>query len=96
MTSPTEKTVRVFIRGLVQGVNYRRWLQKEARARGICGWVRNREDGRVEALLHGEAAAVAALVHSCQRGPLAARVDKVHAEPADCAEMTDFHIESTV
>ncbi len=62
---------------MVQGVGFRACLADEARLRGISGWVRNRRDGSVEALVHGEADAVDALVAWSRRGPRAARVDRV-------------------
>ena len=93
--APTE-TVRVFIHGLVQGVNFRRWLQGAALERGISGWVRNRADGSVEALLHGDARQVEDLVRACRHGPQMARADKVHSEPAEYDGLEDFRIEHTV
>ncbi|MBI1215111.1 MAG: acylphosphatase [Alphaproteobacteria bacterium] len=90
------ETVRVFVHGFVQGVSYRRWLQGEALEREIHGWVRNRADGSVEALLHGEAHAVDDLLRACRHGPMMARVDKVHSEPAEYDGLESFRIESTV
>jgi|SRR5580698_707349 acylphosphatase len=72
--------VRVTIRGRVQGVGYRYWLEQQAR--GLEGWVRNRRDGSVEALFAGPADAVSAMIASCRRGPGSARVDAVDEEPA--------------
>jgi acylphosphatase len=69
--------VRVFISGRVQGVWYRGWTVKAATDRGLRGWVRNRRDGRVEALLIGPAGAVEAVIRDCHHGPPAARVDGV-------------------
>lgn len=74
------------IRGLVQGVGYRWSLCAEAETLGLTGWVRNRRDGSVEALIHGPAEAVAALVGWAQRGPAAARVDTVISTEHDAAE----------
>jgi acylphosphatase len=74
--------VRVTIRGRVQGVGYRYWLEQQAVARGLEGWVRNRRDGSVEALFAGPADAVSAMIASCRRGPGSARVDAVDEEPA--------------
>ncbi len=65
------------IRGRVQGVGYRAWVAGEARALGLEGWVRNRRDGSVEAVLAGPDAVVADLVMRCRRGPVAARVDAI-------------------
>lgn len=73
----------VVIRGRVQGVGYRAWLEEAALARGLQGWVRNRRDGTVEALFAGSAEAVQAILHECRRGPPAARVAEVQAVAAD-------------
>jgi acylphosphatase len=73
---------RVMIRGRVQGVGYRAWVEHQARARGLEGWVRNRTDGSVEALFSGPQDVVAAMVASCRRGPSSARVAAVVEEPA--------------
>ena len=76
-------TQRLRIRGRVQGVGYRDALCAEAQRRGVSGWVRNRTDGSVEALVQGDAERVAALIAWARRGPPAARVDEVHVEPDD-------------
>jgi acylphosphatase len=73
-------TRRLSIRGRVQGVGYRDALCDEARASGVSGWVRNRLDGSVEALLQGPAARVEALIAWARTGPPAARVDEVQVE----------------
>ncbi len=78
----TTRTVTVRIRGHVQGVWYRGWMVQEATCRGLTGWVRNRMDGSVEALLHGPVAAVDAMIAACRRGPSAARVDDIHLNQA--------------
>jgi len=75
-------TLHVRISGRVQGVGYRDAMRSEALARGISGWVRNRRDGSVEAVLQGEAAALDALLAWARRGPPAARVAEVRANPA--------------
>jgi len=75
--------LRILVEGRVQGVGYRDWLVREARRRRISGWVRNRADGAVEALVAGDAAAVAALLAACRRGPPLARVDGLHEEAAE-------------
>ena len=73
---------RLTVRGRVQGVGYRDALQEEALRRGIAGWVRNRSDGSVEALLQGPPEAVAELVAWARRGPPAARVTEVRVHAA--------------
>jgi acylphosphatase len=70
----------VTIRGRVQGVGYRAWVEDEAIARGIEGWVRNRWDGSVEATFAGPDDIVAGLVAACQHGPTSARVQSVEDE----------------
>jgi acylphosphatase len=86
MTSEA-KVVRVTIGGDVQGVGYRAWIEREARARGIRGWVRNRLHGDVEALFAGPPEAVEALCAACWRGPAQARVDRVEVAEADPAAL---------
>ena len=63
------------VHGRVQGIGYRAFVEHEALRRGIEGWVRNRRDGSVEAVLAGDADAVAAMIEACRRGPYSARVD---------------------
>jgi acylphosphatase len=77
-----ERAVAVRIEGRVQGVWYRGWAVDEAERRGLCGWVRNRSDGSVEALFIGPEALVADMVEACRRGPPAARVSNVVETPA--------------
>src|ERR1700694_4116612 len=77
-----EAICRVTIRGRVQGVGYRAWVEHQARGRGLEGWVRNRRDGSVEALFAGPASVVADMVAACRRGPSSARVDAVAEEAA--------------
>jgi acylphosphatase len=74
------------IEGRVQGVGYRDWMLREAGRLGLQGWVRNRRDGSVQALVAGEEGAVQALLIACRRGPVLARVDRIEevlAEPPD-------------
>src|SRR5229473_2055540 len=73
---------QVTMRGRVQGVGYRYWVEQQARARGLEGWVRNRRDGSVEALFAGPADVVSDVVALSRRGPSSARVDSVQEEPA--------------
>jgi len=73
---------RLRIHGRVQGVYYRGWTVETAEKLGLDGWVRNRMDGTVEALVAGPAVAVEALIAACHKGPPAARVDLVEVEEA--------------
>jgi acylphosphatase len=77
----------VTIKGRVQGVGYRAWLEYQAIASGLEGWVRNRRDGSVEAVFAGKAQAVAEMVALCRHGPPGARVEAVLNEPAKPDEL---------
>jgi acylphosphatase len=74
---------RLVISGRVQGVGYRDWTMTTARRLGLTGWVRNRTDGAVEALIVGDDTAVGEMIDACRRGPTMARVDNVDIEPVD-------------
>ncbi len=69
--------VRIVISGRVQGVWFRGWTVETATARGLRGWVRNRRDGSVEALIIGPAGTVDAMIAACREGPSMARVDTI-------------------
>jgi acylphosphatase len=80
MTAPIE-TVRLRITGQVQGVGYRLWMTRAAASLGLRGWVRNRRDSSVEALVTGPPEAVAAIAEASKEGPPGARVARVVAAP---------------
>ena len=81
-------TIRhVTIRGRVQGVGYRYWVEQQARSLGLEGWVRNRRNGSVEALFSGAADVVSDMVALSRRGPSSARVDAIQEEPANSDEL---------
>ena len=84
------KSVRVHIKGRVQGVFFRAWTMQEATKRGLAGWVRNLRNGQVEALFSGPATQVDDMFEACKRGPEMARVASItyHADPPP--EHTDF------
>ncbi|MFY9909006.1 MAG: acylphosphatase [Candidatus Sulfotelmatobacter sp.] len=96
MTS-TEKTVearRFVIRGRVQGVGFRWFVEREAHILGISGWVRNNADGTVEVLAQGIADQLSGLHSRLRQGPRAARVDSVEAsEVRPSANISSFRIE---
>jgi acylphosphatase len=75
-------TRRLSITGLVQGVWYRESMRREAQRLGVTGWVRNRADGSVEAVVQGSADAVDAIQRWAKQGPDEARVERVEATPA--------------
>jgi acylphosphatase len=81
----------VRIRGRVQGVGYRDWMQREATRLGVHGWVRNRRDGSVEALVSGDPAAVGALLTACRAGPPLGWVDTIVEDFAEPPAEPGFH-----
>jgi acylphosphatase len=74
---------RIIVSGIVQGVGYRYWTARMAQELGLCGWVRNLYDGRVEIWAEGERPQLDELVRRCERGPRAAEVDAVDREDAE-------------
>lgn len=76
-------SVRLFITGRVQGVGFRYALQQEAARRGLRGWVRNRRDGSVEALVQGDAAALESMASWARRGPPGAQVNGLSSAAAE-------------
>lgn len=87
MAAPAWRCVHLLISGRVQGVWYRGWTLEQARALNLDGWVRNRLDGAVEAVVSGPEDAVANLIEACREGPRAARVDAIEiSEDADAPE----------
>lgn len=74
-------TIRVVIEGRVQGVGFRNWMTQRAKDGGISGWVRNRTNATVEALLHGDENVVHELIQMCYHGPPLAYVQRVKEFP---------------
>lgn len=81
---------RLIISGRVQGVGYREWMVSTARGLGLSGWVRNRLDGSVEALVAGDVAAVEEMMRLCRRGPRMASVVSIEEDLADPPEHFGF------
>ena len=90
------RAVRLRIGGRVQGVGYRAWAMQMAARFGVRGWVRNRADGTVEALVIGEEPALAAMVEACRGGPRAAKVGDVAISEAEDDGSADFTVRPTV
>jgi acylphosphatase len=85
MTEAAAITLQLRISGRVQGVGYRMSMVAVAQQLGLLGWVRNRRDGTVEAMVQGNQAAVDDLLAWAHQGPPSARVDAVEATPGDGA-----------
>lgn len=71
------KRIHVYVSGRVQGVAFRAATQHTAIDLNLTGWVRNTDDGHVEALFEGEDTDVDKMLVWCKKGPPAARVDQV-------------------
>jgi acylphosphatase len=88
------KQVHCVVRGRVQGVFFRAASQREARRLGLTGWVRNLADGSVEVVAEGEDERIKEFIQWAQRGPSAARVDRVETRwRGYTGEFSDFRIE---
>src|ERR1700687_5469247 len=87
--APTEKPIqarRFLVRGRVQGVGFRWFVEREAHILGIAGWVRNRSDGTVEVLALGTRDQLSGMRSRLREGPRAARVDDVEESEAEAVK----------
>lgn len=86
--------LRIIVSGVVQGVGYRQWLRERALLAGVTGWVRNRSNGTVEALLAGAPDTLEALVAEARKGPRGARVTDIERREASATDHAgpDFSI----
>lgn len=96
ISQDSTKTIRCVIKGRVQGVFYRNWTIENATQLGLKGWVRNRRDGSVEALLSGKAEAVDEMLQRCRRGPPDAMVTALDANPSNEDPGSGFERKPTV
>jgi len=85
------RIVHLIVRGRVQGVGFRAFVEETAFDLGLKGWVRNRRDGTVEAVAAGASTAVDALIEAVRRGPRMARVDAVDIAEADEDALSPSH-----
>jgi acylphosphatase len=84
-----ERIVRhVIVRGRVQGVGFRAFVEHHAGQRNLEGWVRNRRDGTVEAVFAGPADSVEGMIRACRVGPLSSKVDTIDQRDAAEAELS--------
>jgi len=85
---------RLLISGVVQGVGFRYSMRVQARLLGVTGWVRNRRDGRVEAVVAGDPEQIEAMLAWSRIGPAGSSVDKLIVEPA-IGDFPDFELRPT-
>jgi acylphosphatase len=88
----TEVARHVSLTGRVQGVFFRAWMQEQANELDVTGWVRNCPDGRVDAHIEGEEAAVQRLIERLHRGPPAAKVEDMHLWDVEIFDFDDFEV----
>ncbi|MCP4343000.1 MAG: acylphosphatase [Desulfobulbaceae bacterium] len=74
------KSIHVIVEGKVQGVCFRDYTQRQARQLNLRGWVRNKRDGSVEAILNGDDSDLTAMLEWLQKGSPMSRVDNIHTE----------------
>ena len=96
MTEANNRQLHAVVSGLVQGVSFRYYTQREARGLGLTGWVRNRPDGSVEVLAEGDKRQLDELVAFLNYGPSMAVVERVDVawQPASNA-FQDFEIHAS-
>jgi acylphosphatase len=87
-----ERTMRLRIAGAVQGVGYRYWTEEAAAELGLSGWVRNRRDGTVEAVISGSTDAVEQMIERCRQGPRAARVTSIDVQEEPTGPSPGFEV----
>jgi acylphosphatase len=90
-----EKCVHVAISGRVQGVGFRAWMARRASQLALRGWVRNRPDGRVEAVLQGPSDMVDRMIGLCREGPRHSVVADVEISSAANENWPDFSVRPT-
>ncbi|QFU09426.1 Acylphosphatase [Rhodobacteraceae bacterium THAF1] len=84
--------IHVTVQGRVQGVGFRAWTQRTARDLGLTGWVRNRDDGSVEAVFEGDSESLRKMQEALRKGPAPSKVADVSARDTETAGAVDFQI----
>lgn len=93
VSTPERKThAHVFVSGIVQGVGYRFATLEQANQLGICGWVQNLPDGRVEAVFEGTQGGIEQMIRWCHKGPPGAVIKNVVVEYQEPQNLREFQI----
>ena len=87
-----EERAHVFVSGRVQGVAFRDSARSQAEELGLNGWIRNTQDGRVEAVFEGEPDTVSEMIEWCKSGPSSADVDDVSVEQETPEGLSGFEV----
>lgn len=96
MSKSEVSSSRLIIRGKVQRVGYRKWLKLAAEKKSVNGWVRNRADGTVEALLSGDVVSVAELIEDCREGSAGSVVENVSSKRSRVIPKPGFRVRATL
>lgn len=86
------KTVKILISGKVQGVDFRAFIQEQAENLGLTGYVKNLDDGEVEAIIEGFDNDVNRLIEACKRGPIHSKVRDIEIEKVEKQDFESFKI----
>jgi acylphosphatase len=84
---------RVVVHGHVQGVFFRDTVQRQAERAGVAGWVRNRDDGAVEAVFEGEPDAVSRMLEVARTGPRGAEVERIEEHDEEVEGLSGFEVQ---
>ena len=87
-----KKSVRLYIDGTVQGIFFRAFIKENAERHNVKGFVRNLEDGRVEAFLEGDVDDVNKMIELCKKGPRHAQIKKVEEKPERFQDFREFKV----
>lgn len=87
MAGEDREIKRLTIKGTVQRIGMRVWIERQAIGLGLEGWVRNRRDGSVEVLLAGSPPAMAAMIEHCWDGPPLAKIQSIDVEEATALDL---------
>lgn len=85
-------TARIYISGFIQGVGYRQFVKRVAQKIGLNGWVRNLQDGRVEALFSGSEDEIEKAIEECWKGPFLSEVKSIDVEWVEEESFDGFEI----
>ena len=96
MSDDDTTSLRLKVEGFVQAVGFRNFAIEKARALNLDGWVRNRADGTVEALISGSTKSVEAFVTACAQGPAGSKVTSIDLHKAEPPEEKGFHRRSSL
>ncbi len=87
-----KKSVRLYVKGVVQGIFFRAFLQENAEKLDVRGFTRNLDDGRVEVFLEGDPDKVNKMIELCRKGPKHSKIDDVEIIPEKFQDLKGFKV----